>query len=160
MRKTKKLTLGAVISAMSVAFMALGAYVEVLDLSVLALISLLVAFMCIEVGAPYNWLVLAVTSTLGGIFFTTRVIWLTYLFIFGLYPILKGFIERTKRGFWIPLKLLAFNLMLPPVAILTELITGIPFFNPEKIVMPAGVNPYAVTAVVYAVCIAALMLYD
>ena len=160
MRATKKLTLGAVMTALGVAFMALGAYVEVLDFSALALVSLLMVFMCIEVGAPYNWLTYAATSLLGAVFFTSRPVWGMYLLIFGIYPILKGFIERFGRGFWIPVKLVTFNLLFIPAIFLSQLISGIPFFSVGELNLPDWLDPRLVIVALYVICNVAFALYD
>ena len=79
--------------ALSVAVMALGAVFEVMDLSVCALASLFVAFVFIEVGSPYTFLVWICTSIITFIFFPASMVSLEYLLIFGIYPTLKGYIE-------------------------------------------------------------------
>ena len=161
MRASKKLTMGAIITAMGVVFMTLGAYVEVLDLSVLALASLLMVFMCIEVGAPYNWLTYAATATLGAVFFfSASPVWILYLFIFGLYPIIKGLIERLKRWLWIPLKLLWFNFSFIPVIILAGVTTGTPIFATDGIILPEWVDIRLVTVGLYVVCNVGMILFD
>ena len=134
MRKTKKLTLGAMMIAVSVLFMTLGYFVEALDLTVAALLSLIMAFMYIEVGSPYTYAVWLGSSLLGAVFFTASFVWLTYFLVFGIYPILKAYIERLPRGAWLVLKLLFFNAALVLLVFLGEAITGAPFFTlPEEL---------------------------
>lgn len=112
MRQTKKITLSAMIVALSAAFMALGGLIEVLDLSVLALTSLLVAFVYIEIGSPYTWLVWLCSSLAAFLLVPGSVVWGEYLAIFGIYPILKAYIEKLHRPLWIWLKLLYINAVL------------------------------------------------
>lgn len=160
MKATKKLTLGAAMTALGVALMAIGAYVEVLDLSALALVSLLTVFMCIEVGAPYNWLTYGATSVLGAVFFTSRPVWLMYLLIFGIYPILKGYVERLKRGFWLPVKLVVFNILFIPAIFISQLISGVPFFSVGELNLPEWLDPRVVIGALYVICNMAFVLYD
>ena len=112
MRKTKKITLSAMIVALSVALMTLGGFVEVLDLSAAALASVLVAFVYIEIGSPYTWLVWLCTSLASFLIFPGSMLWIEYFLIFGVYPILKAYIERLPRGVWLPVKLVYINCVL------------------------------------------------
>ena len=160
MRATKKLTVGAIMTALGVVLMALGAYVEVLDFTVMVIASLIMIFVDVEIGSPYTWLTWAATSLLGALFFTVRPVWILYLFIFGFYPILKGYIEKMKRGARIPLKLVLFSVLFMPVVLLTQLITGVPFFAVGELNLPGWVDSRVVTALLYAVCILGMFLYD
>ena len=69
MSQTKKLALSATLTALGTVFMVLGGFIEVLDLTVCALASLLVAFVYIEIGAPYYWLVWICTSLCSALLF-------------------------------------------------------------------------------------------
>ena len=62
MSQTKKITLSALMVALGTVFMVIGAVVEVLDLTVCALSSLLVVFVFLEIGSYYPWLVWICTS--------------------------------------------------------------------------------------------------
>lgn len=160
MKETKKLTISAMAIALGVAFMTLGAFVEVLDLTVAAITSCIMAFIFIEVGKPYTYFVWLGTSILTFVFFPHSFTWVTYLLVFGIYPILKAYIERTKRVFWIPLKLLFFNVSAPLMIIASEYLLGIPFFG-EDVVFPIfEENTLAFKIGIYLGLIVALMLYD
>lgn len=151
MKETKKITLSAMLVALGAALMALGGVVEVFDLTVCALASLLVAFVYIELGSPYTWLVWICTSLVSFIIFPASLLWLEYFLIFGIYPIIKGYIERLKRGFWLILKL-AFGTVMTVVLILcAELVTGAPFFETDL---------QWLTAVLCALVVVAFILYD
>ena len=80
------------IIALGTVLMVLGAMVDVLDLSVCALASLFVAFVYIEIGSPYPFFVWLGTSLATFLFFPGSIIWLEYLLVFGLYPILKAYV--------------------------------------------------------------------
>ncbi len=131
MRTTKKVTLSALFVAMGVAFMALGAVFEVLDLTVCALVSLLVVFVYLELGSPYTWLVWICTSIITAIIFPGSILWVEYLLVFGIYPILKAYIERTKKLLWWPIKLVFINAVVLALFFITEFIFGVPFFEEE-----------------------------
>ena len=157
MKATKKLTVSAMAVALGVAFSALGSVVSVLDLTAATLASLLVAFVYIEVGSPYTWLVWLATSLISFIIFPHSLVWLVYLTLFGIYPILKGYIERTPRPIWWLLKLLYLNAMLLLLAFFAEALTGVPFFG-DLDTLPVAL-PIAY-AIMWAVMNLAFVLYD
>ncbi len=129
MRKTKKITLSALLVALGVAFMALGAVFEILDLTVCALVSLLVVFVYLELGSPYTWLVWICTSLITAIIFPGSILWVEYLLVFGIYPILKAYIERAPRILWWPIKLVFINAVIWSLFLVVEFIFGVPFFD-------------------------------
>ena len=125
--------------ALGTVFMTLGGFFEVLDLSVCALASLLVAFVYIEIGSPYTWLVWICTSLATFLIMPGKFLWMLYLLIFGIYPILKAYIERLPRGAWLILKLLFINAMIWLLIFGFEFVLGIPFFVVDKLWLKAGV---------------------
>ena len=139
MRATKKLTLSAMLVALGVVLMIVGGLVGVLDLTVCALVSLLVAFACVEIGSPYTWLVWVATSLIAFIIPYCRTLAPLYLLIFGIYPILKGFIERTPRIVWYVLKLVFINIMLVLLSLVSELMSGVPLVPLENKIAVAAV---------------------
>ena len=106
MRQTKKVTLSAMMVALGTAVMVLGAVVEVFDLSVCAIASLLVVFTYIEIGSYYPGLVWICTSLATALIYPSSLMWAEYLLVFGLYPLIKVYIERLPKWTWIILKLL------------------------------------------------------
>ena len=137
--------------AMTVVFMALGAFIEALDLTVAALCSLVMVFVFIEIGSPFTWLVWLGSSLLGFVFFSGSFVWLTYLLIFGIYPIIKAYIERLPRLWWIILKLAVFNVMMLLLMLLFEFIFGVPLFVTDNKLYVIGL---------YALCNVAFVVYD
>ena len=63
-KQTKYLTVSAMLAALGVVLLSLGAMVEVLDISVAVLASLLTVYAVIEMGGAYPWLIWLVTSVL------------------------------------------------------------------------------------------------
>lgn len=125
--------------ALSTVFMVLGAVVDVLDLSVCALASVLVAFVYIEIGSPYTWLVWICTSLATFICFPGSIIWMEYFLVFGIYPILKAYIEKLPRRIWLIIKLLFINAIIWVLIFCVELILGIPFFAVDKLWLKAAI---------------------
>lgn len=139
MKQTKKITLSAMVVALSTVFMVLGAVVDMLDLSVCALASLLVAFVYIEIGSPYTWLVWICTSLATFVCFPGSIIWMEYFLVFGIYPILKAYIEKLPRRIWLIVKLLFINAIIWVLIFCVELILGIPFFAVDKLWLKAAI---------------------
>ena len=139
MKPTKKLTLSALLSALGVVMISVGAIFELFDLSILAFVSLFVAFAYIELGSPYTFLVWIVTSLLSFILFPGAVMWIEYFAVFGIYPILKGYIERLGRLFWWPLKILYASLSVILLIFAVEFITGTPFFTFDATLLKVGI---------------------
>ena len=107
--KTKALTLCAILSAMGVVLLMLGALIETLDLSMAALASFFCIFAVIELGGTYPWLIFAVTGTLSVVLLPHSAGGWFYLLFFGYYPILKEKLERLKKPVSYLFKILIFN---------------------------------------------------
>ena len=159
MKQTKKITFSAMSIALGVLFMTLGYFIEVFDLTVSALCSVLMVFVFIEIGAPYTFLVWIGTSILGALFFTGSLAWGSYFLVFGIYPILKAYIERTKRIFWIPIKLIEFIISGAALIALSEYVLGIPFFGEVNIPLLEG-KEIIYKIFVFVAMIVAFFLYD
>ncbi len=151
MRQTKKLTMSAMIVALSTLFLVLGAFIDVLDLSACALASVLVAFVYIEIGRPYHFLVWLATSLATFLLFSGSTVWILYLSVFGIYPILKAYIEKLPRWSWLILKLLYINAVLTVLAFLFELIFKIPLIAHDNLLVKIGL---------YILLNVAFVLYD
>ena len=123
--EVKKLTFSALMCAMTVAILAVASFVGDIDLTVLMLSSLLMVFVYVEIGPPYTYLTWLASSLLSFLFFPSRYFWIVYFFLFGCYPILKGWIEKTKRIFWWPLKLVWLNITLIIVFVLITFVLGV-----------------------------------
>ena len=157
MRATKRLTLSAIIVALGAVFMSIGALFPSLDLTAVALASLLMAFVYMEIGSPYTWLVWICTTLAVALLYFGSLIWAEYLLVFGIYPVLKGYIERLGRGLWLLLKLAYANLTLALLALVGEFVIGVPLFSGESIF---GLAPWAVYAILWVALNFAFLLYD
>ncbi len=109
-QKTKKMTAGAILSAMGVALLFLGALIETLDLSMAALASFFCIFAVIELKGIYPWLIYAVTGLLAVILMPFSMGGWFYLLFFGYYAIIKEKTERLKKPIAWLVKILLFNI--------------------------------------------------
>ena len=109
-KKLKNITVGALLAALSVAIIALGGVIEVLDLSAAAIASFICVFAVIELGGVYPWLIFAVSSTLSLILIPSNFGAWCYLLFFGYYAILKEKIERLNNVLAWVLKMLIGNI--------------------------------------------------
>ena len=131
MSQTKKITLSAMMVALGTAFMIIGAVIEVLDLTVCALASMLGVFIFLEIGSYYPWLVWVCTSLATGLLYPASLIWVEYALIFGVYPLIKAYIEKLPRWSWIIVKLVYANAVIWALFFICEKLLGVPFFTDE-----------------------------
>lgn len=110
--KTRALALCSVFSALGVIIIYMGALVEILDLSMAVVASLLVIVAVIELGGVYPWLVYAVTSALSLLLLPNKFAAIVYFAFAGFYPILKASIERVKGLVCLVIKLVVFDFCL------------------------------------------------
>ena len=150
MSSTKKLTLSAVTVALGAVVMTVGAFFEVLDLTACCFASLLVMFVYMEIGSPYTWLVWICTSLAVFLIAPAKFVWAEYLFIFGIYPILKAYIERLPRKLWILMKAVFFALVVGGAILVCDILLGVPFFEVEATWLKVGaIALIAVAAAAY-----------
>lgn len=110
--KTRVLALCSLFSALGVIILYLGSLIEVIDLSMAVVASLLVVVAVIEIGGVYPWLIYAVTSVLSFLLLPNKFVAAVYLAFAGFYPILKSKLEKIKGIVCTLLKLGVFNLCL------------------------------------------------
>ena len=151
MRTTKKITLCAMIFALGTVMMLLGAIIETLDLTVCAMASLLVVFVYIEIGSYYPWLVWICTTLATALVYSGSLVWIEYFLIFGIYPLVKAYIERLPRWSWLIVKIGYINVMIWAIFCVSELLLGIPFF---------GEDTLALKIVLYVMINVAFIAYD
>ena len=110
LKSTRALAVSAVLSALGVILLALGSLVQVLDLTMAVLASILVIFAVIELGGKYPYLIYAVTAVLSVLLVPSKSAAMVYLCFAGYYPILKAVLERHLPQLWCwVVKLLVFN---------------------------------------------------
>ena len=148
------------IVALSVVLMALGVFINVFDLTVCAVASLLIAFIYIEVGSPYTFAVWLCTSLCMFLFFNGSVIWLEYLVVFGIYPVLKGYIEKLPKYLWLVFKVIYANIVITAMFFLMELIFKVPLFEVGEIGEKINISPVIITALLWLFLNVCFVLYD
>ena len=111
-KKTKLLAICSMFSALGVIILYMGALIEVIDLSMAFVASLIVMAAVIELGGAYPWLIYAVTSVLALLLLPNKFCAIVYFGFAGFYPILKEKFERVKGLICLALKFVAFNLCL------------------------------------------------
>ncbi len=161
MKKAKKVSLASILSALSVVCMSLGAFIQVVDLTAVALASVMVIFARIELGPPYEWLVYGVSGTLSLILMigVNPVIPAFYLAFAGMYPILKAYFERrTRKVAWICKSVYFFVIsavLLAGAYLVSTYVLGIPFFE-------GAFAPYATPLLIglYVLAVFVCYLYD
>ena len=95
-KRTKYLTVSAMLCALSVIILSLGSLIEVLDITTAVLASLLCIYAVIEMGGAYPWLIWPVTSILALLLLPQKTPALFYALFAGFYPILKEKLEKLK----------------------------------------------------------------
>ena len=122
-KRTRRLSISAILSALGVVILYLGALVEVLDLSVAVIASFLCVLAVLEMGGAYPWLIYAVVSILSLVLLPVKTAAFMFALFAGYYPILKAYYERLSSVLaWI-LKLVHFNLSLAALITLALLFT-------------------------------------
>lgn len=107
---TRALTVSAVLCALGVILLALGSLLQVLDLTMAAVASILVIFAVIELGGKWPFLIYAVTALLSMLLVPYKTAALAYLCFAGYYPMLKALLEgHLPRAWGWVLKILIFN---------------------------------------------------
>lgn len=111
--KTKKLALGAVLTALVVIVLYFIPVIPTNTLSLYALSSFFVAVAVIEAGIVYGWIFYGASSLLGLIIAPDKLALIPYITFFGLYGLLKYYIEKLKyRPLQFLIKLIVFNTFL------------------------------------------------
>jgi hypothetical protein len=118
----------------------------------------LVTFVYIELGSPYTWLVWLCTTLTTFLFYQHSPMWFFYFILFGIYPILKGYIERLPRIAWWVLKLIYGNIAFALMLLGVKLITGLPFIDPEETLF--GISGAALYIFTWVLLNVALVAFD
>lgn len=109
MMKVNAITLGGILVAISIVLLYLTSLIPTNTLTLLTLLSFIPPIALMEKGVKTAVLVY-ICSSIGSLLFVPFNITLLYILFFGIYGIIKGFIERLNKSFLeIVLKLLFFN---------------------------------------------------
>ncbi len=107
--KTKNLAAASIFSALGVVLLTLASVIEVLDLTMGAFASFIIALAVIELGGYFPTLIYLVTGILSALLLPNKFAAVAYLLLFGLYPILKASFERLHYAVGWGLKFSYFN---------------------------------------------------
>ena len=124
MKKTKKLTLTALLAALAVVVLLLGSFIEVVDLSAAALASFLVVFAFLELGCGYAVLLWAVATLLSLLLFPGGAS--LFFGAIGLYPLLKSVLEKLPPVIEWCLKVLCCAVILTAYIVLGKFVLMLP----------------------------------
>lgn len=94
---TRRVAMCAVLCAMAVAMLSLGALIEVLDISAAAMASLVLLPILLCYGSSYAWLSYAVVGILSLLLMPQSMGSWMFLLLTGFYPILRRYLERLPR---------------------------------------------------------------
>lgn len=148
----KQLTLCAMLVALGVIFLSLGALLEVLDISMAVIASFCVIIAVIEYGKGAPWMVYAAIAILSFLLIPNKLPAIFFALFFGFYPIVKEKLERKNKVFRWVLKELIFNVCLAVIITIYMLL----FFQGVDIAIPL---PWLITIAVL-LCEAVFILYD
>ena len=120
-KRTKYLTVSAMLAALGVVILSLGAVIEVLDVTTAVMASILIIYAVIELGGAYPWLVWLSTSVLAMILLPQKTPAIFYALFAGFYPIVKEKLEKLKYPISYLLKLVLFHLSIGGILLVFHL---------------------------------------
>lgn len=126
MKKTRKIAIAAILSALSVVILLLGSIITVLDMTAVALASLLIMLAVIEIGGAYPYLIWLVSGVLSLLLLPDKFGAVLYFAFGGIYPIFKAMFERLHYIVTWVLKFSCFNVMLIIMIIVIKFVLGLP----------------------------------
>ena len=109
---TRKLTICAMLAALGVILLYLGSLIEILDISIAVIASILCIIAVIEYGGSAPWMIYAITSILALLLIPNKTPAYMYTIFFGFYPILKEKLEKVRTVLSWVLKEIVFNICL------------------------------------------------
>ena len=139
------------LAALGVVLLYAGSLIEVLDISMAVIASLLCVIAVIEYGGSAPWMIYGVTAILSALLLPNKSPAFLYIAFFGFYPILKEKLEKKPRVICWILKELVFNVCLVILAL------GTYFFFTLK--DNSLINPITI-AIALVLCEAVFVLYD
>ena len=134
--RTKRVAVCGMMIALGVIILYMGSLIEVLDISMAAIASLLCIIAVIEYGKAYAWMVYGGTALVAMLLLPEKFTPSLYALIIGYYPILKELIERIgkrsifKKRLFVALrwaiKLVFFNVALLAFALVAIYLLALP----------------------------------
>lgn len=133
--KTHKLTLSAMMCATAVVLMIIGSFVKTGTLALYAALSVMIMIIRVENGAKYALLSYCVIGILAAVLPIDKNIMISFVCVFGIYPILKAEAEKHKSVVQWILKLICFNLCFILLYVLIKEFVGNFKFNGILIIL-------------------------
>jgi len=138
--------------ALGVVILGLGSIIEVLDITVASIASLLTVYAVIEIGGAYPWLIWIVTSVIALLLLPLKTPVLFYALLTGYYPIIKQKIERRMA------RVPAWALKMGVLALSLGIIWGVMrLFLPDLLESSGG---WIMIAATVGLAVLAFILYD
>ena len=125
-RNTRILALSAMFTALGVAILYLGCFIEVMELTVAAVAAILILLAVIEMGQGKAALIWLATSILAFLLLPTKYIALEYACFIGCYPLVKAVTERFPKALAWTVKIVFVNLALGLLIVAGHYIFGYP----------------------------------
>ncbi len=127
MKKNRLLAISALLSALGVVILLMGSVIQVLDLSMAVIASIIVIYAMIELNGMWPYLIFTVTSLLSLLLLPDKFVAVVYAAFAGYYPILKFIFEKklTRVVEWIA-KLVVFNAALSAITFISIRLLHIP----------------------------------
>lgn len=130
MRKTVKIAVAGVITALSIIFLMLGSLIWIFSYVMPLLCGLIMMIICESFDKKTAFLIYISVGTLALILLPSREATLLYIMLIGYYPIINGNINSIKSRFLrIVIKLLIFNVTVVSAELICTYVFGIPFDN-------------------------------
>ncbi len=85
----KKIALASILTSLSTVFIILGGFIDILDMTVAAICSLIIVISQIEIKGKYPFLIYITSSVLALIFMPLTTASLYYIAFFGYYPLIR-----------------------------------------------------------------------
>ena len=117
-----KIVVSGVLVALSVIILYLGCAIEVLDLTMSAIVSLMIVVIVIEMGYKYAWMTYIATAILSIVLLPQKSPAIFYACFMGFYPIIKSYVERLGSALlrWV-IKIITGNVALALMFLLLSL---------------------------------------
>lgn len=125
-RKTRKIALSAMLTALGVVLLTLGSVFQTIDLTMAAIASLCVVLAMIELGGKEALLIYLATALLALLIVPQKLIAAEYALFAGLYPLIKSLAERLGRVLSWVVKLVFANLSLTLLILASKLLFSLP----------------------------------
>jgi hypothetical protein len=99
-KRTRKITLSAVFTALTVLFLYLASALPTGQLAIIALSSLFGIAAVIEAGYAASIFVFAGSAVIGALILPNKPLMLLYVLFFGYYPVIKSLLEKMYSRVW------------------------------------------------------------